>query len=1029
MVLPRSSTANSVRTPLFDLRAFEFDRGFKGFKQRVNVIWHRMLHRLKLRAKSFVTSFVGIHFFYLTFLCLVLSWILYPQKDMPYIDALFQASSAMALSGLNTVALNQLTTYQQIFLAIFPLLAHPLTTSSALVVYRLHLFKKKFDDIENVSKTQSKMRRAVTYSQWEAKKMREKGTKRTSTDGTLPRFDTNGGQPHISHSRGFHFLKGRRYSSRSLNRPDLDRDDRDDMDLEKIPEDERMSNVKSSEAGRPILDNERNPHSASGRSLSNRSMHHITFQTPDTEEHRPVKFSLDSEDESDAEKSEGDEMFSVKSSSSDNKDEPTLNLRRTSTGTVHYKGYDKTNRYDGNTRYEEYNRDGVKEGERNEYGSSSESSKDERTSSIKSDSGVISRHGDEEPVVAEEPDEPTILETAENDEHGEHDEPEEPGESDNPDEPEESRIRFGHLPKPATNTNIPTQHSSHHNKHHHRNHDPREMFRSLNIMRNLHMSSEVDEDDGPALVIKSPRDIERDEQRGIHSAVYQNEDDTIYHHRPHHSRRVSAASFTPVIKNDSSFNNSHLNRLDKSHSMTTNYLSWAPTIGRNSAFVNLTQEQKEELGGIEYRALRVLRYFIVFHFLVIIAIGFLMTVPWVYARKTYDAQIRERGVTPVLFGMTTVLFAFANNGLCVLPTSLAIFWDTAYLPLVMCFIAMAGGAIVPLMLRFYIWAVLNLCPRFGRTRETLGFLLDHPRRCYLYLFPSTTTWWLALTLFAFHFVEISFFMILNRGSHNPVPYEHADRRFLAAFFQSCMTRTTGLTIIDLTRQHPAMLILNVISMYLAIYPQAMTIRKSNVYEDQSLGRYRPREETRKLSGNREGDDENRGENLEKDEEEEEEEDEEESPSSLVELLRRQFSLDAWSLTLGLFFLTITEGGAISKEKFTLFELIYEVMSAHGTVGFSLGYRDASTSAGFTTLGKLIIIILMIRSAHRGMPYSIDRAVILRGKEMNRRDKEQESRLRNTHVWRPTAVTTGSRLPSINTAFSSLRRRGTMDSAP
>lgn len=38
----------------------------------------------------------------------------------------------------------------------------------------------------------------------------------------------------------------------------------------------------------------------------------------------------------------------------------------------------------------------------------------------------------------------------------------------------------------------------------------------------------------------------------------------------------------------------------------TPYLSWQPTIGRNSAFVDLTEEQREELGGIEYRALKTL---------------------------------------------------------------------------------------------------------------------------------------------------------------------------------------------------------------------------------------------------------------------------------------------------------------------------------------------------------------------------------------------------------------------------------------
>ncbi len=36
------------------------------------------------------------------------------------------------------------------------------------------------------------------------------------------------------------------------------------------------------------------------------------------------------------------------------------------------------------------------------------------------------------------------------------------------------------------------------------------------------------------------------------------------------------------------------------------YLSWQPTLGRNSAFVDLTEEQREELGGIEYRSLKTL---------------------------------------------------------------------------------------------------------------------------------------------------------------------------------------------------------------------------------------------------------------------------------------------------------------------------------------------------------------------------------------------------------------------------------------
>lgn len=36
------------------------------------------------------------------------------------------------------------------------------------------------------------------------------------------------------------------------------------------------------------------------------------------------------------------------------------------------------------------------------------------------------------------------------------------------------------------------------------------------------------------------------------------------------------------------------------------YLSYQPTVGRNSRFLGLSLEQKDELGGIEYRSLRLL---------------------------------------------------------------------------------------------------------------------------------------------------------------------------------------------------------------------------------------------------------------------------------------------------------------------------------------------------------------------------------------------------------------------------------------
>ena len=53
--------------------------------------------------------------------------------------------------------------------------------------------------------------------------------------------------------------------------------------------------------------------------------------------------------------------------------------------------------------------------------------------------------------------------------------------------------------------------------------------------------------------------------------------------------------------------------------------------------------------------------------------------------------------------------------------------------------------ITPFMLS---WIIFKIVPRTSRLHETLQFLLDHPRRCFIYLFPSHQTWFL-LTILVF----------------------------------------------------------------------------------------------------------------------------------------------------------------------------------------------------------------------------------------------------------------------------------------
>lgn len=58
------------------------------------------------------------------------------------------------------------------------------------------------------------------------------------------------------------------------------------------------------------------------------------------------------------------------------------------------------------------------------------------------------------------------------------------------------------------------------------------------------------------------------------------------------------------------------------------------------------------------------------------------------------------------------------------------------------------GFFRPLMSLSRSWVLTKLFRRDSRTKEALHFLLDHPRRCFIYLFPANQTWVLLVVQFA-----------------------------------------------------------------------------------------------------------------------------------------------------------------------------------------------------------------------------------------------------------------------------------------
>lgn len=101
------------------------------------------------------------------------------------------------------------------------------------------------------------------------------------------------------------------------------------------------------------------------------------------------------------------------------------------------------------------------------------------------------------------------------------------------------------------------------------------------------------------------------------------------------------------------------------------------------------------------------------------------------------------------------------------------------------------------------------------------------------------------------------------------------------------------------------------------------------------------------------------------------------------LLRRELP----ALFLALFAITIAEKGALAQQTgagggsgphFGLWAVIFEVVSAFGTVGLSLGYPGTveSLSAQFGSFSKVVMVAVMLAGRHRGLPSDVDASVAL-----------------------------------------------------
>lgn len=282
--------------------------------------------------------------------------------------------------------------------------------------------------------------------------------------------------------------------------------------------------------------------------------------------------------------------------------------------------------------------------------------------------------------------------------------------------------------------------------------------------------------------------------------------------------------------------------------------------------------------------------------------GAICLVPWIHkASAKYTDVLAEAGQDKTWWAFYSSQTMISNLGFTLTPDSMISFRDATWPMLVLTFLAFAGNTFYPIFLRLVIWVMSKVVPKKSSTKESLQFLLDHPRRCYALLFPSKPTWILLGILFALNFIDTLFIVVLDLD--NPTVSDlPLGPRILAALFQSASARHTGTASFNLAEVNPAVQFSLLVMMYIAILPIAISIRASNTYEDRALGIY----------------------------EHDQDLDESKGASYVMTHLRNQLSFDLWYIFLGTFLICIAEAKPImdgNDPAFAVFPVFFEVVSA------------------------------------------------------------------------------------------------------
>ncbi|KAJ0780452.1 putative cation transporter [Helianthus annuus] len=298
---------------------------------------------------------------------------------------------------------------------------------------------------------------------------------------------------------------------------------------------------------------------------------------------------------------------------------------------------------------------------------------------------------------------------------------------------------------------------------------------------------------------------------------------------------------------------------------------------------------------LKYKSIKFLGLLVLGYLLLVQTLGVFSVYVYLNVISSAKNVLKQKGLNTFTFSLFTIVSTFASCGFVPTNENMMVFNKNSGLLLILIPQVLLGNNLYPSVLRFSIWSIGN----FKKKDET-SYLLNNTQEIGFHHFLSHIhSSFIVVTALVFILVQYILFASME-WSADALTGMNNYQKFIGVLFQTINTRHTGETIVDLSTIAAASLVLIVVMMYLPPYTSFLPL-------------------SAKQSGKRNSD-------------------QRKKKNRRVLLENIIFSQLSY-LVIFIMLICITERRNIKDDplNFNVLNIVVEVISAYGNVGFTTGY--------------------------------------------------------------------------------------------